>query len=95
MRRISLKNAKKHELISMRNLKLRSQTGFAGTTISAIANKNNINNDKKGKNLNTSANILAGTSTVASAVSTGLNIAQLHNIKKIIEVASECSKALK
>lgn len=75
-------------------------TGVAGTATSAAANTNKIRNDntehgrKKEKNLNTTANVMAGATTVLSGVSTGFNIASLSKINKIIKQAKLCEQAL-
>lgn len=75
-------------------------TGGAGTIISALANSKNIRNDsttgaeQKEKNLNTTANVLAAGATVSSAVATVFNASQISVIKKLIEVAENCSDAL-
>ena len=49
----------------------------------------------KEKNLNTTANILAGASTVASATATVFNATQISAIKKVAEVAQQCTEVLK
>ena len=67
-------------------------TGAAGTIVSALANKNTY--DTKTKNLNTAANILAGTSMVASGVSTGFNVATLKSINRNLSASQECEGAL-
>lgn len=75
-------------------------TGGAGTIVSALANSKNIREDsttgaeQKEKNLNTTANILAASATVSSAVATAFNASQISVIKKLIEVAENCSDAL-
>ncbi len=81
-------------------------TGVAGTVTSAIANSEKVRKDetvntKTGedwqaeKNWNTAANVLAGTSTVASGVATVFNAMQISAIKKVADVASKCTGVLK
>jgi hypothetical protein len=83
-------------------------TGFAGTITSAVANSENVRKEnaakqgkktdedwKKEKNINTTANVLAGTSTVASGVATVFNATQIKAIKKVASVAEKCTEVLK
>lgn len=77
-------------------------TGLAGTITSASANNtdktrnNNTDSGKqKEKNLNTTANVLSGVTTAASATATGFNAAQISAIKKVAEVAEKCTGVLK
>lgn len=76
-------------------------TGATGTIISGVANSDNIrqNNTKQGKkkekDLNTASNVLAGATTVASAVSTVFSGTQIAAIKRIAKVAANCEGALK
>ena len=76
-------------------------TGVVGTITSALANSDKIRNDdsergqQKEKNLNTSANVLAVGSTVASATATVFNATQIKAIKDVAKVASQCSEVLK
>lgn len=71
--------------------------GATGTTVSALANSDKVRKDdteagqKKEKNLNTAANVLAGGTTVASAVATIFNASQISAIKQVLKVAEECS----
>jgi len=67
-------------------------TGTVGTITSVLANKNQY--DKKTKNLNTVANVFAGTSAVASGVSTVFNAATLKSIKYNLTISESCEKAL-
>ena len=75
-------------------------TGVAGTVTSAMANSDKVRDDntdsgkQKEKNLNTAANVLAGTSTVASGVATVFNATQISAIKKVVDVAQKCEGAL-
>lgn len=75
--------------------------GVAGTATSAIANTDKTRNDntesgkQKEKNLNTAANVLAGTSTVASGVATVFNATQISAVKKVASVAEKCEGALR
>lgn len=82
-------------------------TGLAGTITSGVANSESVRKDNidvsqktdadwnKEKNLNTTANILAGASTVASATATVFNATQISAIKKVAEVAQQCTEVLK
>jgi len=77
-------------------------TGLTGTITSGIANSNSIRNQGEGgtrtdkeKNLNTASNVLAGASTVASGVATVFNATQISAIKKVANVAAECTEVLK
>lgn len=73
---------------------------LAGLFTSASANSDSVrNNDsdegrEKEKNLNTAANVLAGGTTIASAVSTVFNATQISSIKKAADVATTCEEAL-
>ena len=67
-------------------------TGTAGTIVSALANKSKY--DQKTKNLNTTANVLAGTSMVASGVSTVFNAATLKSINNNLRASESCEGAL-
>lgn len=76
-------------------------TGVAGTVTSAIANTNKTRDDnsdsgkQKEKNLNTAANILSGTTAVASGVATVFNASQISAIKKVVSVAEKCTGVLR
>ena len=72
-------------------------TGVVGTITSALANSNRIRNQDstKEKDLNTSANVFAAGSTVASATATAFNAAQIKAIKDVAEIASKCAEVLK
>lgn len=72
-------------------------TGFVGTITSAVANtdKTRAGDAKKEKNLNTTANVMSGASTVASATATIFNATQISAIKKVALVAEVCEGALK
>lgn len=83
-------------------------TGIAGTITSAVANSKDIRKDEqtkqgkktdddwqKEKTINTAANVLAGTSTVASGVATVFNATQISAIKKVSAVAEKCTGVLK
>ena len=67
-------------------------TGAAGTITSALANNNKY--DQKTKNMNTAANVLAGTSTVASGVSTVFNAVTLKSINNNLKASADCEEAL-
>lgn len=72
-------------------------TGIVGTIISASANSQKVRDGDatKEKNLNTASNVLAGTTTVASATATMFNAAQIKAIKYAANVADICEEALK
>lgn len=72
-------------------------TGFVGTITSAVANtdKTRAGDEQKEKSLNTTANIMSGASTVASATATIFNATQISAIKKVATVAEACEGALK
>ena len=71
--------------------------GLAGTITSASANSKDVRDgdSDKEKNLNTTANVLSGVTTAASATATGFNAAQISAIKKVAEVAEKCTGVLK
>jgi len=69
----------------------------AGTITSASANSDKVrdgDNDKE-KSLNTASNVLAGGTTVASAVATIFNATQISAIKKAVNAADKCEEALR
>lgn len=74
--------------------------GTIGTATSAAANSKRIRDNntdagrKKEKDLNTTANVMAGTTTVLGGVSTGFNIASITKINKIIKQLKLCEEAL-
>lgn len=82
-------------------------TGLTGTITSAVANSESVRKDSitvsektnadwnKEKNLNTTANMLAGASTVASGVATVFNATQIKAIKDVAEIAQKCTGVLK
>lgn len=76
-------------------------TGLGGTIVSAVANTDKTRNDNsesgksKEKSLNTTANVLAGATSVASATATVFNATQISAIKKVAEIASKCTGVLK
>ena len=72
-------------------------TGVIGTITSAVANTDKTRNGdiQTEKGLNTTANIMAGASTGASAVATIFNATQISAIKKVANVAEVCEGALK
>lgn len=71
-------------------------TGVVGTITSAVANSNSVRNGdyQKEKAMNTTANVMAGASTVASATATIFNATQISAIKKVVVVADTCEGAL-
>lgn len=71
-------------------------TGVVGTITSAVANSNSVRNGdyQKEKAMNTTANVMAGASTVASATATIFNATQISAIKKVVVVADTCEEAL-
>lgn len=74
--------------------------GLTGTIVSAMANTDPVRNDnsvagmKKEKNLNTTANIMAGGATVASGVATVFNATQIGAINKAANLAKRCEEVL-
>lgn len=76
-------------------------TGLVGTITSASTNSDNVRGDntdagkKKEKNLNVASNILAGTTTAASATATVFNATQIKAIKQVAEIAQKCTGVLK
>ena len=72
-------------------------TGVVGTITSAVANTDKTRNgdEQKEKNLNTTANVMAGASTAASATATIFNATQISAIKKVAKVAEACEEALR
>ena len=78
-----------------------ASTGLVGTITSASANSDNVRGDntdagkKKEKNLNVASNILAGTTTAASATATVFNATQIKAIKQVAEIAQKCTGVLK
>ena len=76
-------------------------TGVVGTIVSATANSDNVRNDnsdggkKKEKTLNTTANVLAGATTAASATATVFNATQIKAIKNVAEIAEKCTGVLR
>lgn len=71
--------------------------GLAGTITSASANSQKIRSgdDKKEKNMNMAANVLAGGTTVASGLATAFNATQITAIKNAERVAENCQGVLK
>lgn len=74
-----------------------TSTGIAGTVTSAMANSDamHLSGDKKEQQLNTTANLLAGGTTIASAIATIYNTVQANVIKRMSTIASQCQEALK
>ncbi len=72
-------------------------TGLAGTVTSAVANsdKTRAGDGTREKNLNTASNVLAIGATTSSAVATVFNATQISAIKKVADVAAECTRVLK
>jgi hypothetical protein len=72
-------------------------TGVVGTITSAVANtdKTRQGDEKTEKNLNTTANLMSGASTIASATATIFNATQISAIKKVATVAEACEGAMK
>jgi len=72
-------------------------TGAVGTITSASANSDGIRagDEQTEKNLNTTSNVLAGGTAVASGVATIFNATQIAAVKKIVKIADECEGALK
>ena len=78
-------------------------SGLTGTVTSGVANSDSTRSQKdenglrtdREKTLNTAANVLAGTSTIASATATVFNAAQIKAIKEVAVVAAKCTEVLK
>lgn len=76
-------------------------TGLIGTILSASANKDRIRDDntdagkQKEKNLNTASNVMAGVTTAASATATVFNATQIGAIRRVAEVAAQCTEVLR
>lgn len=72
-------------------------TGTVGIITSAISNtdKTRAGDEKLEKDLNMTANVMAGASTAASATATIFNATQISAIKKVATVAETCEGALK
>lgn len=91
------KRAKGAEISSI----IGATTGATGVIVSAVANSNKIRDDntesgkQKEKNLNTTANVMAGATTVASAASTVFSATQIAAIKRVATVAAQCEGVLK
>jgi pantothenate kinase type III len=67
-------------------------TGTAGIITSVLGNKNKY--DQKTKNLNTAANVLAGTSMTASGVSTVINAVTIKSINDNLQASELCEEAI-
>jgi len=76
-------------------------TGGVGTITSAMANTNRVRDDntdqgtQRERNLNTTANVLAGASTLTSGIATGFNVAALSALNKQMSIAKDCEDALR
>lgn len=70
--------------------------GLIGTIISAQANSEKVRSGDydKEKRLNNAANIMAGTTTVASGVATVFNATQIGAIRRAAEIADKCEGVL-
>lgn len=90
-----------HSQISKTSSAVNIGTGVAGTVASVVANTSSIRNDNttrgqtREQNWNTAANVLAGTSTVASGVSTVFNAKTIKAINDNILYTTQCEEALK
>ncbi len=80
------KNSNTTKIVSAVNI----GTGLAGTITSAVANSQKQNNKK----MDTAANVLAGTSAVASGTSTVFNAITLKAINENIKNATACEEAI-
>ncbi len=74
--------------------------GLVGTITSGLANSNKIRDDntdagkKKETDLNTTANVMSIGATAASATATIFNATQIAAIKKVANVAAQCTGVL-
>lgn len=71
--------------------------GISGTITSAVANSDTTRSGDatRAENLNTASNVLAGATTVTSAVSTVFNAVQIKTAREIIEISDACQESLK
>ena len=92
LRTENMEKVSKHNKVSTIVSGVNIGTGAAGTITSALANQNKY--DKKTKNMNTTANVLAGTSAVASGVSTVFNATTLKSINENLRASESCEEAL-
>lgn len=94
----AIETFEKQQTIAMGTSIAGAVTGATGTVTSAVANSPTIRDNntdagrKKEKKLNTTANVMAGTTTVLGGVSTGFNIASINKINKIIKQAKLCEE---
>ena len=74
--------------------------GAVGTGVSGAANSKKVRNDntvsgqKKERDLNTAANVLAGVGTASSIAGMGVNISVLSLAKRLINQAERCEEVL-
>lgn len=88
----NMEKVSKHNKVSTIVSGVNIGTGTAGVITSALANKNQY--DQKTKNLNTAANVLSGTSMVASGVSTVFNATTLKSINNNLRISQACENAI-
>lgn len=88
----NMEKVSKHNKVSTIVSGVNIGTGTAGVITSALANKNQY--DQKTKNLNTAANVLSGTSMVASGVSTVFNATTLKSINNNLRASEACENAI-
>lgn len=88
----NMEKVSKHNKVSTIVSGVNIGTGTAGVITSALANHNKY--DRKTKNMNTAANVLAGTSAVASGVSTVFNATTLKSINNNLRASEACEKAI-
>ena len=88
----NMEKVSKHNQVSTIVSGVNIGTGTAGIITSVLANQNKY--DKKTKNMNTAANVLAGTSMVASGVSTVFNATTLKSINNNLQASELCERAL-
>lgn len=84
----NMEKLSKHSNISTIVSGVNIGTGTAGIITSALANQNKY--DKKTKNMNTAANVLAGTSMAASGVSTVFNATTFKSINNNLKASELC-----
>lgn len=88
----NMEKVSKHSKVSTIVSGVNIGTGTAGVITSALANQNKY--DKKMKNMNIAANVLAGTSMTASGVSTVFNATTLKSINNNLKASELCEQAI-
>jgi hypothetical protein len=98
---VDLSLINKHAIGALVSSAVAMTSGITGTIISAVANGKDIRDDntsegkEKEKKLNTSSNVLAAGTGIASASSTIFSALQIKEIKKVMNISEQCSNILK